>query len=158
MVLKHLIYLNLWWLVHLDTLQFVNCSFLSVGAGWAWSTMAKGTAAGMKQQWEAWWLLWCRRPSIDTTGPCAADRSWRDTSSEFVFEQQSGWALNTCRRGTVLISSKKSQISDLSMTIFDYFSSGKRWQSCSLNQWSWNMYVTVWLKSHRYCWQNHSLI
>lgn len=47
--------------------------------------MAKATAAGMKLRWEAWWLLWCRRPSTDTTGPCAADRNWRDTSSEFVF-------------------------------------------------------------------------
>lgn len=56
-----------------------------VGTGWAWSTTAKVTAAAMKRQWEAWWLLLCRRPSIDTTGPCAADRSWSDTSSELVF-------------------------------------------------------------------------
>lgn len=56
-----------------------------LGTVWEWNMTAKATAAGMKLPWEAWWLLWYRRPSIDTTGPCAADRNWKDTSSEFVF-------------------------------------------------------------------------
>lgn len=64
---------------------FVICVLsLPVRAGWAWSTMAKATAAGTKRRWEAWWPRWCRRPSIDTTGQCAAGRSWSDTSSEFI--------------------------------------------------------------------------
>lgn len=53
-------------------------------AGWAWSTTARATAAGTRPPWAASWLLWCRRPSTATTGPCAAARSWRDTSSEFL--------------------------------------------------------------------------
>lgn len=86
MVKKRLIYLTLGHWRDLIFCSFVNiCLFFSMGTGWVWSTMAKATAAGTKRRWEAWWLLWCRRPSIDTTGPCAADRSWRDTSSEFIF-------------------------------------------------------------------------
>lgn len=72
-------------LYHLFSWHSLYIKCLISPADWAWSMTARGTAVGTRQRWEVWWLLWYKPPSIDTTGPCAADRSSRDTSSEFKF-------------------------------------------------------------------------
>lgn len=107
-------------------LLFVNIDLcLPVGTAWAWSMMAKATAVGMKQPWEAWWPLWCRRPSIDTTGQCAAGRSWRDTSSEFMHMHTTlQWYRQTtlcifCRRETIAMITWVTQSSNPNISIYN---------------------------------------
>ena len=44
--------------------------------------MGKGTDVGMRRQWGALWLPWCRLPFTVTTGPDAAAKSSKDTYSK----------------------------------------------------------------------------